>query len=150
MMACVKRNFLFLLSGIGKGVFNIFIGTLLFLNHDSAGKTSIYNQAMGAALLVSGLIFIFLSKVKNMSDEDMTRALSVYADADKKGASAAASNTWNNHKDDVKGAAMKAAVNNKDVIAQVARDNKEVIGKVAYDNKELIADAYVNNANSKA
>ena len=81
MMSCVKRNFLFLLSGLGKGVFNIFIGTLLFLNH--AGDTDIYNMAMGSALIVSGLIFIFLSKVKNMSDADMTRALSVYADADR-------------------------------------------------------------------
>jgi hypothetical protein len=113
MMACVKRNFLFLLSGIGKGVFNIFIGTLLFLNHDSSGGTGLYNELMGGALLVSGLIFIFLSKVKNMSDEDMTRALSVYADADK----ASASTTWKNHKGDVQKGAMKAAVNNKDVIA---------------------------------
>ena len=68
---------------------------------------------MGSALIASGLIFIFLAKVKNMSDEDMTRALSVYADADKN----SASNTWNNHKGDVKDAAVKAAVNNKDVIA---------------------------------
>ena len=150
MMSCVKRNFLFLLSGIGKGVFNIFIGTLLFLNHDSAGKTDIYNLMMGSALIVSGLIFIFLAKVKNMSDEDMTRALSVYADADKNSASNVASNTWNNHKGDVKDAAMKAAVNNKDVIAQVARDNKEVVGQVAYDNKEIIADAYINNQNSRS
>ena len=124
MMACVKRNFLFLLSGIGKGVFNIFIGTLLFLNHDSAGKTDIWNMAMGSGLMLSGLIFIFLAKVKNMSDEDMTRALSVYADSDKN----SASNTWNAHKGDVKDAAVKAALNNKDVIAKVARDNKEVVG----------------------
>ena len=68
---------------------------------------------MGSALVVSGLIFIFLAKVKNLSDEDMTRALSVYADSDK----ARAGDTWNNHKGDVKDAAMKAAVNNKDVIA---------------------------------
>ena len=113
MMACVKRNFLFLLSGIGKGVFNIFIGTLLFLNHADNGKTSIYNTIVGSALIFSGLMFIFLSKVKNMSDEDMTRALSVYADANK----ASAGGAWNDHKGDVKDAALKAAVNNKDVIA---------------------------------
>ena len=117
MMSCVKRNFLFLLSGIGKGLFNIFIGTLLFLNHDSSGKTDIWNMAMGGGLIVSGFAFIFLAKVKNMSDEDMTRALSVYADNDRAAAKGAANTTWNNHKDEVKGAAVNAAVNNKDVIA---------------------------------
>ena len=79
MMACVKRNFLFLMSGLGKGFFNIFIGTLLFLNHDSAGKTDMFNTIMGSAMIVGGLGFIFLSKVKNMSDEDMNRALSEHS-----------------------------------------------------------------------
>lgn len=94
---------------------------------------------MGSGLIVSGFIFIFLAKVKNMSDEDMTRALSVYADKDKAAAKGAASKSWNNHKDEVKGAAVNAAINNKDVIAQVARDNKEVVGQIAYDNKEVLA-----------
>lgn len=31
-MPCIGRNFFFLLTGIGKGLFNIFVGTLLFLN----------------------------------------------------------------------------------------------------------------------
>ena len=148
MMSCVKRNFLFLLSGIGKGLFNMFIGTLLFLNHDTDGKTGIWNMLMGGGLIASGLCFIFLAKIKNMSDDDMTRALSVYADADRAAAQGAASSTWNNHKDEVKGAAVNAAVNNKDVIAQVARDNKEVVGQIAYDNKEVIAQAYINNQNN--
>ena len=64
-MPCVKRNFLFLMTGVGKGIFNAFVGTLLFMNDDTP------SIIMGWAMIVSGLIFIFLSKVKKMSDEDM-------------------------------------------------------------------------------
>jgi hypothetical protein len=31
-MPCIARNFFFILTGKGKGLFNIFVGTLLFLN----------------------------------------------------------------------------------------------------------------------
>ena len=27
---CVRRNFLFMMTGVGRGLFNIFVGTLLF------------------------------------------------------------------------------------------------------------------------
>ena len=76
-MPCVKRNFFFLMTGLGKGFFNMFVGTLLFLNGDTA------SDLMGWAMIISGCIFIFLSRVKNMSDSDLERAMSVYADNNK-------------------------------------------------------------------
>ena len=108
MMPCVKRNFFFLMTGVGKGGFNIFVGTLLFMNK---GDTASF--LMGWAMIASGCVFLFLSKVKNMSDEDLQRALSVYADNNK--------------------AAMKSKAK------KLATDHKDVIAKVAYDNREHIA-----------
>ena len=65
------------MTGIGKGLFNVFVGTLLFLNADTM------SYIMGGAMILSGFVFLFLSKVKNMSDDDLHRALSVYADQNK-------------------------------------------------------------------
>ena len=102
-MPCVGRNFFFLMTGVGKGIFNCFVGTLLFLNEDDGAAT-----IMGWAMIGSGCAFIFLSKVKNMSDDDMQRALSVYGEANKKAMRQAAVKTANNNKDTIK----KAAVDN--------------------------------------
>ena len=74
---CVKRNFFFLLTGMGKGLFNMFVGSLLFVNSDSLMIVA------GWAMIASGLIFIFLSRVKKMSDDDLNRAISLYADQQK-------------------------------------------------------------------
>lgn len=65
MMPCIKENFFFLLTGIGKGFFNIFVGTLLLLNGDTA------SFLMAWAMIGSGFALLFLSKVKKMSDEDL-------------------------------------------------------------------------------
>ena len=67
------------MTGVGKGIFNIFVGTLLFLNEDDGAC-----KLMGWAMIGAGFAFIFLSKVKNMSDDDMVRALSVYGEQNKK------------------------------------------------------------------
>ena len=117
-MPCVKRNFMFLLTGVGKGIFNIIVGLLLFLND----KTP--TDVMGAAMVFSGFSFLFLSKYKNMSDDDLNRAMSLYTEQNKKIA---------------KKAAVNFAHNNKDAIAKAAYDNKDVIAQVAYDNKDVIA-----------
>ena len=58
-----------------------------------------------------------------MEDDDLIRALSVYAENDKAAA---------------KAGGKKLAHDNKDAIKQAAVDNKDVIAKVAYDNKEVI------------
>ena len=83
---------------------------------------------MGVAMIISGIIFLFLSKVKNMSDDDLQRALSVYAD---------------NNKAAMKRAGSKFASDHKDVIAKVAYDNRAVIAEKAYENKEMLTDAYL-------
>ena len=46
------------MTGIGKGIFNIFVGTLLFLNEDDGLAT-----LMGWAMIGSGIAFIFLLDV---------------------------------------------------------------------------------------
>ena len=116
-MNCVRKNFLFLLTGIGRGCFNIFIGTMLFIfdNSDSV-KTFILAWAM----ILGGFIFIFLSKYKNISDEDLQRAVSV---------------TRKSVVNNISG----VAYNNREAIGQVAYDNRDVIAQVAYDNRDVIA-----------
>ena len=88
-------------------------------------------------MLVAGAIFIFLSKYKQMSDEDLSRAVSVtrksVANAMVKGAR------------DNKEVIGQVAYENRDVIAQVAYDNKDVIAEAAYDNRELLAETYLKN-----
>ena len=137
-MPCVKQNFFFLLTGPGKGIFNIFVGSLLFVN-----SSNLMFVLLGWAMIASGLIFIFLSKVKNMTDEDLNRALSVYTDDVKKAVKEGSVNFARNNKD----AIAKAAYDNKDVIAQVAYDNRDVLAQAAYDNKEMLAEAYIRNQN---
>ena len=73
---CVRRNFLFMMTGVGKGFFNIFVGSLLFFTNER-GKILSTNTIMGSAMIFAGLIFIFLSKHKKLSDEDINRAISV-------------------------------------------------------------------------
>ena len=130
-MPCVGRNFFFLMTGLGKGIFNIFVGTLLFLN-EGDGAAAI----MGSAMIASGCAFIFLSKVKNMSDDDMQRALSIYGEQNKKAIKKNAVSVAKNNKDAIR----QVAVDNQDVIAQVAYDNKDYIAKAAYENKEFLAE----------
>lgn len=67
---------------MGKGTFNIFVGLLLLVD-TSDGSTKVMDNIAGYAIIASGCIFIFLSKIKNMKDEDIHRAISVMAAKDK-------------------------------------------------------------------
>ena len=58
-------------SGYGKGFFNLFTGMLLFINSDEGWLTT--NNIAGVAISVSGIIFICLSKFKDLSESDMDR-----------------------------------------------------------------------------
>ena len=71
-MRFIKNNYLFLMTGMGKGFFNVFVGSLLC----SINK-ELLNLIMGPCIMGSGLIFIFLSMFKNMSDDELQRAVSV-------------------------------------------------------------------------
>ena len=87
--------------------------------------------------MIAGGIFIFLSKYKQLSDEDINRAVSVQ----KKSVANWATNTAKNNQ----GAIKKAAYDNQDVIAQVAWENRDTIAEVAYDNREMLANEYIRN-----
>ena len=100
-MPCVEKNFLFLSTGLGKGVFNFFIGSLLFCIVDPKSD-HLTENIMGIAMMASGVIFLFLSKVKKMEDEDLVRALSVYAESDKGNMKKKAKQTAHNNKDKIK------------------------------------------------
>ena len=114
-LVVIKKQFLFLMTGIGKGAFNIFVGFLMLVK-----SQSIPSWIMGIGMILVGILFIFLSKYKEMSDEDLNRAVSVNRAA-------------------VSQAVKQTAVDNKDVIYQAAYDNKDVIAEAAYNNREVIA-----------
>ena len=116
-MVCIRRNFLFMMTGIGKGFFNIFVGSMLFFNGDGTISASFF---MGWAMIIGGCIFIFLSRFRQLSDEDINRAVSI-------------------QKKSVFNAVGTVAHNNQGAIKKAAYDNQDVIGQVAYDNKDIIA-----------
>ena len=63
------------MTGMGRGMFNLYVGGLLFLS--KGDKQSIGNIVMGIAMLGAGCIFVFLSKFKQISDDEIIRAVSV-------------------------------------------------------------------------
>ena len=63
------------MTGVGKGLFNIFVGSLLSFIPSS--KYELLNIIMGPCIMGSGAIFLFLSLFKNMPDEELNRAVSV-------------------------------------------------------------------------
>ena len=66
----IKKNMLFMSSGYGKGFFNLFTGMLLFINSEEGFG---FNTISGIAISISGLIFICLSKFKDLSESDLDR-----------------------------------------------------------------------------
>ena len=71
-MVVIKKQFLFLMTGVGKGVFNLFVGFLMIVK-----SQALPSWLMGLAMIAAGILFIFLSKYKEMSDDDLNRAVSV-------------------------------------------------------------------------
>ena len=132
-VGCIARNFYFILTGMGKGCFNLFLGSLMLINND------IFSKIVAGSLLASGVLFIFLSKVKKLTDEDLQRATSIYTDNLKKEAKEGVVDYAKSHKEEIK----QAAWDNREVIAQVAYDHKDSIANAAYDNKELLAESYI-------
>ena len=126
-----------MMTGVGRGCFNIFVGSLLFFTNDKS-KTFTAGFFMGWAMILCGCLFIFLSKFKQLSDEDINRAISVQKQSVANHVGTLAKNN--------EGAIKQAAYNNRDVIAQVAYDNRDVIAQAAYDNREMLADQYMRNA----
>ena len=71
-MPCVARDFYFIQTGMGKGAFNLFCGLCLFIDSDNG-----FSLLMGIAMTISGIIFMFLSRCRHMSDESLQRATSI-------------------------------------------------------------------------
>ena len=67
-MPCIRRNFFFILTAYGKGTFNIFVGSLLFLNDPGVFSASLL---LGITLCITGLVFLILSCLKKVTDEDL-------------------------------------------------------------------------------
>ena len=95
-MPCIAQNFYLILTGMGKGIFNIFIGLLLLCDE------SPLSFVMAIIMLVTGAIFIFLSKWRNMSDDELQRATSIATKEVKKKAYEDSLNYAKDHKDDIK------------------------------------------------
>ena len=66
-MPCIARNFYFILTGMGKGTFNLFIGFLIFCS----GYTGIIGFCLAVLFIFSGFFIVFLSYCKNMTDEHL-------------------------------------------------------------------------------
>ena len=103
-MPCIARNFLFLLTGVGKGTFNIFVGGLLFVTDAREGFS--LDTVMGIAMVAAGLVFLFLSIVKKMSDDELQAAITGMAAKDttkmKASATAAAKKGYEENKDTIR------------------------------------------------
>ena len=76
-LTCVRRNFLFMMTGAGRGFFNIFVGGTLFMTTSETDGFFSPGTMMGIGMLIGGSIFLFLSFFKNMNDEEISRAVSI-------------------------------------------------------------------------
>ena len=141
-MPCIGRNFFFILTGMGKGIFNIFIGTLLFLNHPGEISPS---AILGWMFIISGFVFIFFSYCKKMTDTDLQRATSLYGAELQQKARNQGKKFVVEHKDEI----ATAAVNNKEVIANVM-DRGDSVANAAYqNNNDMSTQNYIRGQNAK-
>ena len=141
-MPCIGRNFFFLLTGVGKGVFNIFVGTLLFLNRPGSFSPSV---VLAFCFIFSGLVFLSLSCCKKMTDDELQRATSLYG----KELQIKARNEGKKFVSENKESIAKAAVDNKDVIASVAMDHHDSIVNAAFEDKrDMETSNYIRGQNN--
>ncbi len=62
----------------------------------------LFSKIIAACLIASGFLFVFLSRVKKLSDEDLQRATSIYTENLKKEAKEGIVGYAKAHKDDIK------------------------------------------------
>ena len=70
-MKCIRNNFLFLLTGTGKGIFNIFVGCILFYCGGS-DNLNVLILIVGWTCIATGIVFIFLAQVRQLSEADIS------------------------------------------------------------------------------
>ena len=66
-----------MLSGAGRGAFSVFVGMSLFFNVNQLDGFLNYDTIMGLVMMTGGLIFIFMSRFREMSDEALLEAVSL-------------------------------------------------------------------------
>ena len=101
-MPCIATNFYLILTGMGKGAFNIFIGLLLLCDIDANDSFNPLSFIMSMVMLTTGVVFIFLSKWRNMSDDELQRATSIATKEVKKKVYEDSLNYARDHKDEIK------------------------------------------------
>lgn len=99
------------MTGVGKGIFNIFVGGVLFIAGDD-----IMDKIMGWAMVGAGCIFLFLSIVKKMTDEDLQSAVSAMAAKDSAQAKKTAKKGYEDNKETIHSTAKDVAMNNKELV----------------------------------
>ena len=99
-MPCIKTNFMFLMTGIGKGLFNIFVGAVLFISDKEESSFSA-DKIMAWAMIAAGGVFLFLSMVKKMTDDELHEALGAMASKDSAQAKSAAKKGYQDNKETI-------------------------------------------------
>ena len=71
------------MTGVGKGLFNCFVGACLFVSDVKEGEADVsVDKIMGFCMFGAGGVFLFLSLIKKMSDEELQAAVSAMASKD--------------------------------------------------------------------
>merc|ERR1711935_111056 len=123
----IINDYLFIMTGKGRGCFNIIVGLLIFITNP---RTTVPEYLMGFLLLFSGMFILFLTLCTKASNDDILRAMSVNSSMKKSNSSMKFSN-------------LKGTKNN---------DNHYTISHMKYNNQaklneSLQSDNMSNNQN---
>ena len=70
----MASTFYLLLTGHGKGIFNLMIGSLLLINDEDW-----FSIILAACVGLTGIFFIALSCIRNLSDEGLDKVKFIYS-----------------------------------------------------------------------
>ena len=70
----MASTFYLLLTGHGKGIFNLMIGSLLLINNDD-----LFSKILAACVGLTGIFFIAFSCMRNLSDEALEKVTAIYS-----------------------------------------------------------------------
>ena len=70
----MASTFYLLLTGHGKGIFNLMIGSLLLINSDD-----MFSTILAGCVGLTGIFFIALSCMRNLSDEALEKVTVIYS-----------------------------------------------------------------------
>ena len=70
----MASTFYLLLTGHGKGIFNLMISSLLLINNED-----LFSIILAACVGLTGIFFISLSCMRNLSDEGLEKVTAIYS-----------------------------------------------------------------------